>query len=289
VTDGTSVFGVIQKHRPSLIYHFAAMSHVATSFELPDQCIQVNTLGTLRLLESIRMVNGVDPLYNPRIYLAGTSEEFGNSAQIQDETTSLDPQSPYGVSKEAAYHLGKLYRSAFNMFIVIGHCFNHESPRRDVRFVTRKVTRGVAQYVTCPAKFEPIVLGNLDSSRDWTHAKDMVRGIISMTESSTKPKEYVLASGVARTVRAMVETAFALRNVQICWFETQHGIEGRCAKTDRVLIKTHSRYLRPCEVNHLCGDASMALKELGWKPEISFEAMLSEMIAADEALLSRLA
>lgn len=282
VTDIQSLMRIVLLHKPDVIYHLAAMSHVGTSFELPDQCIQVNALGTLRLLEAVRTVQMQDTEYSPRIYLAGTSEEFGNSAQFQDETTPLDPRSPYGVSKEMSYHLGKLYREAYNMHIVIGHCFNHESPRRDIRFVTRKVTNAVARYIKHADGFEPVKLGNLDAQRDWTHARDMVRGIVAMTENTIKPVDYVLASGKARSIRELVEVAFSMRNVRVKWCSNGVNERGICCDTARVLVEVDAKYFRPSEVDHLCGNATKAQQDLGWEPTISFEDMIEEMISVDE-------
>lgn len=278
LTDPMALHAVLAKVKPSEIYHLAAMSHVGTSFEMPLLTMETNAMGTLRLLEVIRMV-----CPESRVYLAGTSEEFGNSAEVQNEETPLDPQSPYGISKVAAYHFGKLYREAYGMHIVIGHCFNHESPRRDVRFVTRKVTKAVARYVVDGGdRWEPLRLGNLDSSRDWSHAKDIVDGIYKMLHYKY-PEDFVLSSGETKTIRELVTEAFAVVGTRVKWCSSGLDEKAIDADTTKTLVVVDKKYIRPAEVNHLLGDSSYARQLLGWKPEYSFKDIVREMVQHDVA------
>lgn len=278
LTDPMALHAVLNKVKPSEIYHLAAMSHVGTSFEMPLLTMETNAMGTLRLLEVIRMV-----CPESLVYLAGTSEEFGNSATIQNEDTPLDPQSPYGISKVAAYHFGKLYREAYGMHIVIGHCFNHESPRRDVRFVTRKVTKAVARYVTSGAdRWEPLRLGNLDSSRDWSHAKDIVDGIYKMLHYH-EVQDFVLSSGETKTIRELVTEAFAVVGTRVKWCSSGMDEKAIDADTTKTLVVIDKRYIRPAEVNHLLGDSSRARELLGWKPKYTFKDIVREMVQHDVA------
>ena len=278
LTDPMALHAVISKVRPDEIYHLAAMSHVGTSFEMPLLTMETNAMGTLRLLEIVRLV-----CPQSRVYLAGTSEEFGNSAVEQNEDTPLDPQSPYGISKVAAYHFGKLYREAYGMHIVIGHCFNHESPRRDVRFVTRKVTKAVAKYViSSNEEWEPLRLGNLDASRDWSHAKDIVDGIYRMLHYH-EARDFVLSSGETKTIRELVTEAFSVVGTRVKWCASGLDERGIDAVTAKVLVVIDKRYIRPAEVNHLLGDSSKARQLLGWVPSYGFKDIVREMVQYDIA------
>lgn len=279
ITDTPSLVNVLtdmkkQNAERYEIYNLGSQTHVKVSFETPQFTGQVNAMGTLNLLEALRMVE----LPNTRFYQASTSELYGLVQEIpQKETTPFYPRSPYGVAKLYAFWIVKNYREAYDMFAVNGILFNHESPRRGETFVTRKITRGISDIVHGRKEF--ITLGNINSKRDWSHAKDCVYAMWLMLNSD-KPDDYVIASGEQRTVREFVEIAFAHKNMKITW--EGEGIDevGR-DQNGVVRIKIDPKYFRPTEVESLLGDPSKAKKELGWNPQYTFDELVKEMIDSD--------
>lgn len=271
LTDGMNLMTVISGIKPDEIYNMAAQSHVAVSFETPEYTGNADALGTMRILEIIRSVN-------PKIkfYQASTSELYGSTPPPQDENTYFAPQSPYAAAKLYAYWLTRNYRDGYNLFAVNGILFNHEGPRRGETFVTRKITRYVAQYSLGQTP-QPLQIGNVNAIRDWTDARDMVKGIYLMMQQD-KPDDYVLGSGKGRTVLELITTAFKHIDVEIEWDEGQEI--GR-DKNGTVIVEVNPKYKRPLEVNALIADATKANTELGWKPEITFEQMIKEMIEND--------
>jgi len=258
------------------VYNLAAQSHVQVSFEMPEYTGDVDGLGTLRLLEAIR-ANGLTSIV--RFYQASTSELYGKVQETpQNEKTPFYPRSPYAVAKMYAFWIVKNYREAYHMFACNGIIFNHESERRGHNFVTRKITIGLGKILRGEASV--IELGNLDALRDWTHAKDQVRGMWQILQHDV-PDDFVLASGVMRSVRSFVEKAFQHRGIHIEWRgEGIHEI-GVDSETQKTLVVVNPKYFRPAEVEQLCGDASKARDVLGWKPEISFEDLVLEMVDHD--------
>jgi len=276
MTDSTGLIRILQQVQPNEIYNLAAQSHVAVSFEMPEYTANADAVGTLRLLEAIRIL-GLTA--RTKFYQASTSELFGNSPAPQNETTPFAPRSPYAAAKLYGYWITVNYREAYGMHASNGILFNHESPMRGETFVTRKITRGIAQWVNQP-EAPPLYLGNLDARRDWGHAKDYVRGMWMMMQQP-QADDYVLATGAARTVREFVNAAFAAADIMLTWEgagvkETAHD-----AKSGRPCVAIDSHYFRPTEVNELLGDASKAHRVLGWQPEYSFEQLVTEMVAHD--------
>lgn len=272
---------LLQKH-PDLerleIYNLAAMSHVKVSFEIPAYTVQVNSLGTLQLLEIVRNL----PLdaSKVRFYQACTSEMYGEkpTGTCLDEHTPFEPVSPYAISKLMSYHLVKMYRDGYGMFACNGILFNHESPRRGETFVTRKVVIGVQDIIA--GKRSCIELGNLDSLRDWGHARDYVEGMWRMLQADT-PKDYVLGTGKTYSVRYFVEKVFAHHGIPLVWEGTGLEEVGKHQETGEVLVKIHPRYFRPMEVPYLCANFQKAKEELQWEPRTSLEELITEMIAKE--------
>jgi GDPmannose 4,6-dehydratase len=256
MTDSGGLNRLVKLVRPDEIYNLAAQSHVHISFDQPEYTADADGLGTTRLLEAVRTAG-----LSSRFYQASTSEMFGSSPPPQDERTPFWPRSPYACAKLYAHWVTVNYREAHGIHACSGILFNHESPRRGENFVTRKVTRGVASILA--GKQDQLLLGNLDARRDWGHARDYVVAMWLMLQQS-EPEDYVIASGVSRTVRELVETAFGI--VGLDW--TKH-------------VKLDAAYVRPAEVNHLCGNASKARERLGWQPATSFEDMIREMLEHD--------
>lgn len=282
LTDPTNLIRLVQEAQPTEIYNLAAQSHVAVSFETAEYTANADALGTLRLLEAIRILKLVD---QTAFYQASTSELYGGGyTEPQSETTPFAPRSPYAAAKLYAYWITVNYRQAYGIRASNGILFNHEGPTRGETFVTRKITRGVARVVH--GLDECIYLGNLDAKRDWGHARDYVRGMW-MIMQHPEPGDYVLATGKARSVREFAEAAFRCCGFDIVW--TGKGAEERGidAKSGRVLIRIDPAYYRPTEVDFLLGDYSKAKKELGWAPTISFEEMVKEMVQWDCALTER--
>ena len=252
------------------------MSHVKVSFELPEYTGNVDGLGVVRLLEAIRLSGMCDKV---RFYQASTSELYGKVLEIpQTEETPFYPRSPYGVAKLYGYWITKNYREAYNLYCCNGILFNHESPRRGPTFVTRKITLGLNKIVK--GIEDKLVLGNLDSSRDWGHAKDYVEGMWKILQQDT-PEDYVLATNTKHTVREFVEKAFALKGYAIKWKGEGINEVGYDDHTKKELITISEKYFRPTEVDELLGDASKAKKELNWVPKYSFDDLVKDMVNAD--------
>lgn len=278
MTDGTNLVRLVAEIQPDEIYNLAAQSHVQVSFDAPEYTANADALGTLRLLEAIRILRLQGRC---RFYQASSSELFGNSSlAMQNEDTPFAPASPYAAAKLYAYWIVRNYRAAYGIHASNGILFNHESPLRGEAFVSRKITRAVAAIKHGTP--EPLLLGNLDARRDWGHAQDYVRGMWLMLQQDAAD-DYVLASGRAQSVRWLAEQAFACAGMGIIW--RGQGVEeaGHCADSGRVLIAIDPKLYRPVDVGHLCGDASKARRALGWQPDISLEDMIAEMVAADLA------
>lgn len=318
LTDSTNLMTIIAQTKPDEIYNLGAMSHVKVSFEMSEYTADVDGIGTLRLLNAIRAC-GLEKV--TKYYQASTSELYGKVQEIpQTETTPFYPRSPYGtcvprsyasyasyafllhawsndltrlfwelgragVAKQFAFWTVVNYREAYNMFAVNGILFNHESPRRGPTFVTRKITRAVARIFR--GRQECLFLGNLDSERDWGHAKDYVEGMWMMMQAET-PSDYVLATNEKHSVREFVERAFAHVGTRIEWRGErgsleEHGVDAE--NPERVIVRIDPQYFRPTEVDLLIGDPAKAKRELGWQPKVTFEDLVTEMVDADLAML----
>jgi GDPmannose 4,6-dehydratase len=282
MTDSTSLIRIVQEVQPDEIYNLAAQSHVAVSFETPEYTANADALGTLRLLEALRLL-GLGGAC--RFYQASTSELYGMVQEIpQREVTPFYPRSPYAAAKLYGYWITVNYREAYGFHASNGILFNHESPVRGETFVTRKITRAVAAISL--GLQERLYLGNLDARRDWGHAKDYVEGMWRIVQQD-EPGDFVLATGETRTVREFVNAAFAEVDTTIVW--EGRGVEetGRDARTGKRLVQIDPRYFRPTEVDILVGDASKARQQLGWEPKTTFAALVSEMVASDIAVVAR--
>lgn len=281
LTDATNLIRIIQEVQPDEIYNLAAQSHVQVSFETPEYTANADGIGTLRLLEAIRILGLGDRV---RFYQASTSELYGNAPPPQDETTPFQPRSPYAAAKLYAYWITANYREAYAFHASNGILFNHESPLRGETFVTRKITRAVAAIELGLQK--RLYLGNLNAKRDWGHARDLVEGIWSIVQQD-RPDDYVLATGDAHSVRDFVELAFGCVGRNIEWSGSgldETGLDGR---TGNVLVEIDERYYRPTEVDFLLGDASKARDRLGWTPKVPFPALVQEMVEADLLTVER--
>jgi GDPmannose 4,6-dehydratase len=282
LTDATNLIRLIQEIQPDEIYNLAAQSHVQVSFETAEYTANADALGTLRLLEAIRILKLESRV---RFYQASTSELYGNAAEVpQKETTPFAPRSPYGVAKLYAYWITVNYREAYGIHASNGILFNHESPIRGETFVTRKVTRAVAAIER--GQQEKLYVGNMDARRDWGHARDYVEGMWLMLQQP-KPGDYVLATGEAHTVRELVERAFAVVGRKIAWRGQGKDEIGVDEKTGETLIEIDPNYFRPTEVDYLLGDPSKARRELGWKHRVSFDELIEEMVKSDLEQLAR--
>jgi len=276
LTDSTNLIRIIQQIRPDEIYNLAAQSHVAVSFETPEYTANADALGTLRLLEAIRIL-GLEN--STRFYQASTSELFGQVQQSpQKEDTPFYPRSPYAVAKLYAYWITVNYREAYRIYACNGLLFNHESPLRGETFVTRKITRGLARIQL--GLQDCLYLGNLNAQRDWGHAKDYVQAQWLMLQQPN-PDDYVIASGLQHSVREFVELSAHLLGMDICWEGIGITEKGYQKDTGQCIIQVDPRYFRPTEVETLLGDASKARQVLGWSPQISFEQLVAEMVAED--------
>ena len=274
MTDSSSLIRIIQQVKPAEIYNLAAQSHVAVSFEEPEYTANSDALGTLRILEAIRIM-GWDK--TTRFYQASTSELFGKVQEIpQTEATPFYPRSPYAVAKLYAYWITINYREAYGIYACNGILFNHESPVRGETFVTRKITRALARIKL--GLQDSFYLGNLDAKRDWGHAKDYVEMQWLMLQQE-KPEDFVIATGVQFSVRDFVNVAAHELNMEICW--KGQGLNEIGYWQTRPVIKIDPRYFRPTEVETLLGDPSKAREKLGWVPKISFEELVAEMIRED--------
>ncbi len=275
MTDATNLVRLVQQTQPDEIYNLAAQSHVQVSFETPEYTANADALGTLRLLEAIRLLNLEK---KTRFYQASTSELYGDSPPPQNETTPFRPRSPYAAAKLYAYWMVVNYREAYGLHASNGILFNHEGPTRGETFVTRKITRAVAAIAA--GKQEKLYLGNLDARRDWGHARDYVEGMWRVLQQR-KPDDYVLATGETHSVREFVERAFACAGRKIVWKGKGLGETGKCASSGEVLVAIDPVYFRPTEVDHLRGDPAKARKKLGWTHRVSFGALVREMVDAD--------
>ena len=276
VTDATNIIRIVQETQPDEIYNLAAQSHVQVSFETPEYTANSDGLGTLRLLEAIRIL-GLGR--KTRFYQASTSELFGKVQEIpQRETTPFYPRSPYAAAKLYAHWITINYREAYGFHASNGILFNHESPIRGETFVTRKITRAVAS-IECGLQ-QKLFLGNLDAVRDWGHACDFVEGMWLILQQDT-PDDYVLATGEAHSVREFVEKAFAYAGKTIVWRGNGAEEKGIDESSGKVLVEIDSRYFRPTEVDSLVGDAGKARAKLGWRHRTSFDKLVTDMVAAD--------
>ncbi|HTY94741.1 MAG TPA: GDP-mannose 4,6-dehydratase [Steroidobacteraceae bacterium] len=282
LTDATNLIRIVQQVQPDEIYNLAAQSHVAVSFETPEYTANADALGTLRLLEAIRIL-GLDR--KTRFYQASTSEMFGKVQETpQRETTPFYPRSPYGAAKVYGHWITVNYREAYGLYACSGILFNHESPIRGETFVTRKITRALARI---QEKLEEcLYLGNLDSLRDWGHAKDYVRAQWLMLQQP-QAEDYVIATGEQHSVREFVTAAAAHLGIDMQWRGTGIEEQGLDRRTGQVIVKVDPRYFRPTEVETLLGDATKARTRLGWTPELSFADLVREMVAEDLQLARR--
>jgi len=272
LTDSTNLVRVIQQVQPDEIYNLGAQSHVKVSFEMPEYTGNTDGLGTLRVLEAVRLLGMEDKV---RIYQASTSELYGKVQEIpQTETTPFYPRSPYGVAKLYGYWIVKNYRESYGMYACSGILFNHESPRRGETFVTRKITR--ALKAISERKQEVLSLGNLDALRDWGHARDYVEAMWLMLQQD-KPDDFVIATGKQYSVRDFVDAAAPYFNMNIEWIGeglNEFGVDNNSGK---VVVRVDSKYFRPAEVETLLGDATKAKEKLGWEPKTSFKQLVEDM------------
>ena len=273
LTDATNIIGVIKKTEPDEIYNLGAQSHVKVSFETPEYTGNVDGLGTLRVLEAVRLLGMEDKV---RIYQASTSELYGKVQETpQTETTPFYPRSPYGVAKLYGFWIIKNYRESYGMHASSGILFNHESPRRGETFVTRKITRGLSRISV--GLQDCLYLGNLDAKRDWGHAKDYARAMWLMLQQD-EPDDYVIATGEQYTVREFVNKASNYFGMKIEWMGEGMDEVGYDWNTKRPVVKVSEKYFRPAEVESLLGDATKAKEKLGWEPEISFKELIEDMV-----------
>ncbi|MGI5831131.1 MAG: GDP-mannose 4,6-dehydratase [Thermoguttaceae bacterium] len=281
MTDHSGLCRILEQTVPDEVYNLAAQSHVRVSFDTPEYTADVNGLGTLRILESIRTLGLRE---KTRFYQASTSELFGKVCETpQSESTPFYPRSPYATAKLFAYWTVVNYREAYGMFAANGILFNHESPLRDETFVTRKITRAAARIKYGLA--EKVSVGNLEAKRDWGHADDYVKGM-HLILTADKPNDYVLATGEMHSVRELIETAFRLAGFDLTWKGSGIEEKGIDRKSGKVLVDIDPKFFRPTEVELLCGDATKARKELGWIPKRSFFDIVEEMFRADLAAIS---
>ena len=273
LTDATNIIGVIKKVEPDEIYNLGAQSHVKVSFETPEYTGNTDGLGTLRVLEAVRLLGMEDKV---RIYQASTSELYGLVQEVpQRETTPFYPRSPYGVAKLYGYWIVKNYRESYGLHASSGILFNHESPRRGETFVTRKITRGLSRIST--GQQDVLSLGNLDARRDWGHAKDFVEAMWLMLQQD-QPDDYVIATGVQYSVRDFVEAAAPYFGMKIEWMGEGMNEVGYDWNTKKPVIKVDPKYFRPAEVETLLGDATKAKEKLGWEPKTSFKELVEDMV-----------
>jgi GDPmannose 4,6-dehydratase len=276
LTDATNLIRILQDVQPTEIYNLAAQSHVQVSFETPEYTANADALGTLRLLEGIRILNLGERV---RFYQASTSELYGKVAETpQTERTPFYPRSPYAAAKLYAYWITVNYREAYGLHASNGILFNHEGPRRGETFVTRKITQAVAAIHL--GKQDCLYIGNLDAERDWGHARDYAEGMWLMLQQP-RPDDYVLATGETHSVREFIELAFAETGISLRWDGEGTQERGICQKTNRTLVQVDERYFRPTEVERLLGDPAKARAVLGWQHKIGFRELVREMVASD--------
>ena len=282
LTDSTNLIRIIQEVQPDEIYNLAAQSHVKVSFETPEYTANADGIGTLRILEAIRIL-GLEK--KTKFYQASTSEMFGLVQEIpQKETTPFYPRSPYGVAKLYAHWITVNYREAYGMFTCSGILFNHESPVRGETFVTRKITQAVAKIKL--GIQDKLFIGNLDAERDWGHAKDYIEGMWLMMQQDT-PEDYVLSTGKKISVRDFCTMAFKHLDIQVEWIGTGKDERGIDKKTGKVIVEIDPEYFRPTEVDQLLGDSTKARTKLGWKPKYTVEDLCKEMVYSDFEKISR--
>ena len=283
LSDSQSIDSLVKEIKPDYFVNLAAQSFVGSSWKIPEQTFEVGAVGVIRCLEAIRK-----HAPNCRFYNAGSSEELGNvDYSPQDEKHPLKPRSPYGAAKAAARHIVKVYRESYNLYAIQGLLYNHESERRGVEFVTRKITKGVARIkysLDNNIPFMPLELGNIDAKRDWSHAADFVDGIWKMLNQDS-PVEYILSSGETHTVREFIELAFQNANITGKW--NGEGVNETLIDNDgSVLVKINPEFYRPAEVDLLWGDSSKARIGLTWLPKISFKDLVSRMVKNDISLVN---
>ncbi len=276
MTDSLSLIGIINKIRPDEIYNLAALSHVKVSFENPEFTTNTNALGTLRILEAIKLLKLEK---KTKFYQASTSEMFGNSSSFQSEITKFEPESPYAASKLYAYWITKIYRKSYNIFASNGILFNHESPLRGETFVTKKIISRL--YEISKGSDKKLYLGNLNSIRDWGHAKDYVYGQWKILQAS-KPDDYILATGVSKSVRDFVNIAAKKMGFKLVWKGRGINEKGLDLNTNRIIIELDKRYYRPVDVNNLRGNSKKARKNLNWKPKYNINKLIDDMIYYEE-------
>jgi len=276
LTDSTNMIRIIQEVQPDEIYNLAAQSHVMVSFETPEYTANADALGTLRILEAIRLLGLSD---KSRFYQASTSELYGKAQEVpQNEKTPFYPRSPYGVAKLYAYWITINYREAYNIFACNGILFNHESPIRGETFVTRKITRAAARI--SQGVQARLYLGNLDSKRDWGHANDYIEGMWRILQHD-KPEDFVLATGISTSIRDFTTQAFSEAGISLEWSGSGVDEVGKNAQTGKLLVSVDPAYFRPTEVDLLIGDATKAKEKLGWSPTCDLKQLISEMISSD--------
>lgn len=275
LTDSSNLNRLIEKIQPDEIYNLGAQSHVQVSFEVPEYTAETDAIGTLRILDAIKETG-----INCRFYQASTSELFGGlpGTAPQSEKTPFYPKSPYGVAKLYSYWITVNYRESYNLYACNGILFNHESPRRGETFVTRKITRAIAEIIA--GKKEKLTLGNLDAKRDWGFAGDYVEGMWLMLQQD-KPDDYVLATNETHTVKEFVELSFKVVGIDIEWKGIGIDEKGYSKKTGKVLIEVNPKYFRPAEVELLWGDSTKAERELGWERKVSFRELIHMMMDGD--------
>ncbi len=288
LSDSTNLIRIIQEVQPDEIYNLGAMSHVKVSFDQPEYVANVDGIGTLRILEAVRILGLTE---KTRIYQASTSELYGLVQEVpQSEKTPFYPRSPYAVAKLYGYWITVNYREAYNLFACNGILFNHESPLRGETFVTRKITRGLAQIAL--GKQECLYMGNLDSKRDWGHAKDYIEAMWLILQQE-KAEDYVIATGITTTIRDFILMAFGELGIKLAF--TGEGVEEQgivvsCAnpeyqlETGAVVVRIDPKYFRPTEVDLLIGDPTKSMTQLGWKPKYDLPALVKDMVWADVAL-----
>ena len=272
LTDSTNLVRIIQKVQPDEIYNLGAQSHVKVSFEMPEYTADVDAVGTLRILEAVRLLGMEDRV---RIYQASTSELYGLVQETpQKETTPFYPRSPYGVAKLYGYWIIKNYREAYGMYACSGILFNHESPRRGETFVTRKVTKALSKISV--GLQDCLYLGNLDAKRDWGHAKDYVEAMWLMLQQD-EPEDFVIATGKQYSVKDFVEESAPYFGMNIVWLNEGLDTVGYDRNIEKIVIRVDPKYFRPAEVESLLGDATKAKEKLGWEPKISFKQLVEDM------------
>lgn len=283
MTDSTNLIRIVQECQPDEIYNLAAQSHVQVSFETPEYTANADGIGTLRLLEAIRLLGLTQ---KTRFYQASTSELYGKVQEVpQSETTPFYPRSPYAAAKLYAYWIVVNYREAYGLYATNGILFNHESPIRGETFVTRKITRAAAAISL--GIQDRLYLGNLDSKRDWGHAREYVRGMWLMLQQA-EAEDYVLATGETHTVRSFVEKSFAKVGINIEWKGSGVAETGHDAATGQVVVEIDPRYFRPTEVDLLIGDPRKAHEKLGWKHETNLDQLIAEMVEEDVKIMASL-